>query len=460
MRAASDRDQNCAGLPVRRLGGHTVGRRGDTRVNVRLVAGGRPRRDDEVRREGGTVADRVDDHLPLFPGKWTSDGLRHLQLAWAEPVGVADVRLDDLIGRDGDSLPAALDNDRHGTGAPVSGLRHRAVGPGRDIIVSLELITGGSPGVNHKIRGQGGAVALRVDRDRPLLARARTHDRLAHEQRTEGEAVGIADRRGSGAAARDGGGPRRATSDVDRHGAGAPVRGLGNHAVGWRGDTRVDLRLDAGGRPAGMTKSGVRAVPLQTVWITTCPCDPAAGPVIVFVTSSWPGRSPYVSLMTGVDDLTSSNMHRLPASLDNNRHGARVPVRGLCHRAVSSGRGCHRIAGSGHPWAAPAPITKSGVKAVPLHSVWIRDLPLLARSRAGNRLRDDQRAGGEVIGIRDVDHLGFAGADGHLLTGPGHHHRRCRVAAVGCLGDGAHRSGRDVVIGGSSCRLRGHPREC
>ena len=50
----------------------------------------------------------------------------------------------------------------------------------------------------------------------------------------------------------------------------------------------------------------------------------------------------------------------------------------------------------------------------------------------------------------------LAGGDPHLLSGPGHHHLGTDDAAVGCLGDAAHRSGRDVTIG----LRRGRPRAC
>ncbi len=46
----------------------------------------------------------------------------------------------------------------------------------------LVLVTRGSPGGDHEVRGQGLAVALGVDRDLPLLTGSRTTDRLPHEQ--------------------------------------------------------------------------------------------------------------------------------------------------------------------------------------------------------------------------------------------------------------------------------------
>ena len=81
VRAADDGHRDGAGVPVRGLGYHAVGGGGDTGVDLRLVACGRPGRDDEVGREGGAVADRVDNHLPLLPGKQTGNRLRHLELA-------------------------------------------------------------------------------------------------------------------------------------------------------------------------------------------------------------------------------------------------------------------------------------------------------------------------------------------------------------------------------------------
>ena len=87
-----------------------------------------PARDDEVRRQGGAVADRVDNDRSLLPGKRAGDGLRHLELAGDESVGVADVRLGDVTGRDGHRLPASDDVDRDRAGVSVDGLGDRAFG--------------------------------------------------------------------------------------------------------------------------------------------------------------------------------------------------------------------------------------------------------------------------------------------------------------------------------------------
>ena len=60
------------------------------------------------------------------------------------------------------------------------------------MIVLLGLVARGSPGGDHEVRGQGLAIAHRVDPDLPLLARTRTGDRLPHEQRAD-EVIGIGD---------------------------------------------------------------------------------------------------------------------------------------------------------------------------------------------------------------------------------------------------------------------------
>ena len=182
--AAGDDYRDGAGSPVDGLGDDAARRGGDIRVHLRMVACG-PRRDDEVRRQGGAVADRVDNDLSLLPGKRAGNGLRHLELAGDESVGVADIRLGDVTGRDGHGLPAPDDVDRHGAGVSVDGLGNRAFGWEADVVVLLGLVTRGSPGGDHKVRGQGLAIALGVDRDLPLLARSRTGDRLPHEQRAD-----------------------------------------------------------------------------------------------------------------------------------------------------------------------------------------------------------------------------------------------------------------------------------
>ena len=43
------------------------------------------------------------------------------------------------------------------------------------------------------------------------------------------------------------------------------------------------------GAPAGMMKSGLVTPSSQSTLMTTRPCDPAAGPAIVFFTTSEPG---------------------------------------------------------------------------------------------------------------------------------------------------------------------------
>ena len=71
------------------------------------------------------------------------------------------------------------------------------------LIVLLGLVTRGSPGGDHKVRGQGLAIALGVDRDLPLLTRRRTGDRLPHEQRAD-VVVDILDLHRLGSAGGDG----------------------------------------------------------------------------------------------------------------------------------------------------------------------------------------------------------------------------------------------------------------
>ena len=78
--------------------------------------------------------------------------------------------------------------------------------------------------------------------------------------------------------------------DGDRHGAGVPVSGLRNRAGRRSGDVIVSLGLVARGSAGGDHKSGVKALPSHTVWIVISPCWPAAGPAIVFVTSSEPAK--------------------------------------------------------------------------------------------------------------------------------------------------------------------------
>ena len=102
--AAGDDCRDGAGSPVHGLGDHAAGRRRDIRVDLRMVACG-PCRDDEVGRQGGAVADCVDNDLSLLPGKRAGNGLRHLELAGDKSVGVADVRLGDVTRADGTVCP-------------------------------------------------------------------------------------------------------------------------------------------------------------------------------------------------------------------------------------------------------------------------------------------------------------------------------------------------------------------
>ena len=62
-------------------------------------------------------------------------------------------------------------------------------------------------------------------------------------------------------------------------------------------------------------KSGVKAAPSQTEWILTCPCEPAAAPVIVFCTTSDPTALNSAVAVTVVVSAASSASISLWASL-------------------------------------------------------------------------------------------------------------------------------------------------
>ena len=155
-----------------------------------------PRGDHEVWRQRGAVAGHADGDWSLAAGERAGDGLADEQgaarrrfdarrRAERRGVAVADVHFDDVTGRDGGCLPAPVDDDRHRAGVPVSGLRDGALRRSFDLIVLLGLVARGSPGGDHEVRGQGLAIAHRVDPDLPLLARTGTGDRLPHEQRAD-----------------------------------------------------------------------------------------------------------------------------------------------------------------------------------------------------------------------------------------------------------------------------------
>src|SRR5262249_45277798 len=139
-------------------------------------------RDDEVRGERAAAADRVDDDLALLAGGGTVDGLRHLELAGPQAVGVGDVRFGDAAGGDRHRLAGPVDNDRHRAGGPGGGVGDRAARRRVDLVVLPGLVTRGSAGGDHEVRRQGPAVAHRVDGDLALLTGGGAGDRLAHEQ--------------------------------------------------------------------------------------------------------------------------------------------------------------------------------------------------------------------------------------------------------------------------------------
>ena len=252
---ATDHDcRDGAGGAVHRLCDHATSRRGDGRVDMRVIADG-PGRDHKVGGQSGAVADRMDHNHPLMPGKRTRDRLRHLQLAGDEPVGVADIRLDDVTGRDRHRLPTALDVDRHRTRVPINGLGDRARRRNPDGIVLPGLIPRRSPGRDHKVRCQGGGVAHRVDPDLPFPPRTRTGDRLSHDQRAD-MGVGIGDLDRLMLARRD-----RHVLPVPGHhhlrADCAAVRGLDDSALRSNRDRLIRLRRGARGRAGGNDEVGL-----------------------------------------------------------------------------------------------------------------------------------------------------------------------------------------------------------
>ena len=112
---------------------------------------------------------------------------------------------------------------------------------------------------------------------------------------------------------------------------------------------------------AAITKSGDSAVPLQATPMVTGPWRPASGPAMVLLTSRDPldatfdarhraGKRRAVAVAdVHFDDVTGRDGHRLPASVDDDRHRAGVPVSGFRDRALRRSSRSDRIAWSGRP---------------------------------------------------------------------------------------------------------------
>ena len=247
VRAAGDDRRDGAGSPVHGLGDHAAGRGGDIRVDLRVVAC-RPCRNDEVRGQGGAVADGVDNDLSLLAGKRAGDRFRHLKLAGDESVGVADVRLGDVTGPTDTVCPLPTTSTDTVLVCPSTVSVTVQVAGTRMLSYCLVWSLAGVPAGITKSGVKALAIALGVDRDLPLQARSRTGDRLPHEQRAD-VVVDILDFHRLASAGRDG----RLLRALDHHHVranDAAVIGLGDGTLRSGRDWFVGLRFGARASPA------------------------------------------------------------------------------------------------------------------------------------------------------------------------------------------------------------------